>query len=342
MLHRISLAFVLLSGVSLAQTKPAPAATWMDLAVGTDVGYSIVDDNKSKDAEGGSGSGGSGKHAARIVVLGTTDKGLLRIAIFDEQLPTESFGTAIVRGEIVTLDPATGTLQRDEAAAAAEAALPEAARWSPAEVFPFPPLSAAEWKAKKTVARTGWAPVAGEPRELPLRIAFTTRKEGKKQVPELTIELDSKEPMPVKLVGIAGMAAMAEGKMPKLGASGVEPVEATLHTLRRDCTIDAAKGRVTEIRTTGKVTAAGGKLTIACNSWQRETERRVIATKDLPLTIEVVEELCAIVAAKEDKTERKKRAEALAPKAKEAGFAATAERLLDSLTRSGLPPGIGR
>ena len=340
MLHRFPLAFVLLAGTSIAQTKPAAPATWMDLAVGTDVGYAVDDENTMKGAGGGTGSGGSGKHAVRIVVLGAADGGALRIAIFDEQLPKESFETAIVRGEIMTLEPATGVLQRDPAAAAALP--PEAARWSPAVVFPFPPLTTAEWKAKKAVARTGWAPVAGEPHELPLRIAFGTRKDGKKQVPELTIDLDSKEPVTVQLVGIAGMVSMAEGKMPKLGASGIEPVDALLQSLQRRCTIDAAKGRVTEIRTTGTVTAAGGKLTIACNSVQRETERRVIAAKDLPLAIEVVDTLCAVIADHADTAECAKRVEALMPKAKQAGFAATAERLRDSLTRSGLPPGIGR
>src|SRR5688572_14810500 len=140
MLHRIWPAFVLLAGVSTAQTKPAPPATWMDLAVGTDVSYTIGDDNKAKDAAGGTGSGGAGKRAARIVVLGAGENGGLRVAVFDEQLPTESYSTAIVRAEIAVLDPATGALQREPEAVAS----PAARFWSPGHVFPFPPLTAAE------------------------------------------------------------------------------------------------------------------------------------------------------------------------------------------------------
>ena len=144
------------------------------------------------------------------------------------------------------------------------------------------------------------------------------------------------------IVGIAGIVAMAQGQMPKLGASGVEPVAASVVELRREFTIEAAKGRVTAVRTTGKVTAGDGKVEIACRSTQTETGRRLVAAKDLPAVVEVVEELCAIAAANEGKAERKARAEALQEKAKAAGFAATAERLLDSLTRDGLPPGFPR
>lgn len=341
MMHRSSfLLFLLLPGALLAQTKsPTPApATWMDLAVGTDVSYSIEDENHSADAGGGSGSGGSGKSTVRIVVLGAEAGGALRVAVIDEQLPKQSFETAIIRAEIVTLDPATGALQRT-----AEAAnRPTAALWSPQVVFPFPILSPAEWKAKKPVARAGWAPVAGEPRELPLRISFANRKDGKKQVPMLLVELDSKEPVDVKLVGIAGMVSLVQGKMPKLGASGIEPVDAKVVALRRECTIDVAKGRVTELVTTGTITAADGKLKIACSNIQRETARRIVAAKDLPLVVEVVEELCAIVAGNDAKEARLERAGALAAKAKQAGFEATCGRVLDSLTRSGLPPGLGR
>lgn len=341
MMHRSSFPlFLLLHGALVAQTKtPTPTpATWMDLAVGTDVSYSIEDENHSADGGGGSGSGGSGKHAVRIVVLGADAGGSLRVAVIDEQLPKESFETVIVRAEIAALDPATGVLQR-----AAEAASgPLAALWSPQVVFPFPTLGTAEWKAKKPVARAGWAPVAGEPRELPLRISFANRKDGKKQVPMLLVELDSKDPVEVKLAGIAGMVSMAQGKMPKLGASGIEPVDAKVVALRRECTIDVAKGRVTELVTTGTVTAADGKLKIACSNTQRETARRVVAAKDLPLVVEVVEELCAIVASNEAKDARRQRADALSAKAKQAGFEATCGRLLDSMTRTGLPPGLGR
>lgn len=336
MLRRTWPVLVLFPGVLAAQTKPAAPATWMDLAVGTDVSYAVEDENRMSDAAGGSGSGGSGRHAVRIVALGPDASGALRVAIFDEQLPKESFETAIVRAEIVVLDPATGALRRDPAAVGTQA------MWSPQAVFPFPALSAAEWKGKKPVSRAGWAPVAGEPHELPLRVSFTTRKDGKKQVPSLLVELDSKTPVAVKLVGIAGIVGMVQGKMPKVGGSSIEPVDAQLSALRRECTIDAAKGRVTEIRTTGTVSAADGKVNVTCHSTQRETERRTIAAVDLPLVVEVVEELCAIAASQDAKAERRKRAEALVPKAKQAGFAPTAERLLDSLTRDGLPPGLGR
>lgn len=340
MFQRTPILLLLLHGSLVAQTKPpAPApTTWMDLAVGTDVSYSIEDENRLADSGGGSGGGGSGKHAVRIVVLGAEAGGALRIAVIDEQLPKESFETSIVQAEIATLDPATGALQRTPEAASG----PLAAFWSPQVVFPFPALSTAEWKAKKPIARAGWAPVAGEARELPLRIGFANRKDGKKQVPMLLIELDSKEPVTVQLVGIAGMVGMAEGRMPKLGASGVEPVDAKVVALRRECVVDVAKGRITELHTTGTVTAADGKLKIACSNIQRETQRRLVPAKDLPLVVEVVEELCAIVGGKEAKDARRQRAEALTAKAKQAGFEAVCGRVLDSLTRSGLPPGLGR
>lgn len=335
---RFAASLVLFTGGLFAQSKPTAPSTWMDLAIGTDVRYAIDDDNRVADAGGGSGAGGSGKHAVRIVALGRDANGALRVAVFDEQLPKESFETTIVRAEIASVDPATGALLRDPAAAAGALA----AMWSPQVVFPFPALSMAEWKAKKPVARTGWTPVAGEACELPLKVSFTTRKEGKKQVPVLLLELDSKTPVPVQLVGIAGMVELAQGRMPKLGAGGVEPVVAEVRELRREATIDPAKGRVTAILTTGTVTAADGKLTIACRSTQQETERRVVAAKELPLVVEVVEELCAIVASQEAKDVRRERAAALTAKAKQAGFASTHERLLDSLTRDGLPPGVGR
>lgn len=321
--------------VAKPATKPA-ATTWMDLAPGTDVTWSVDDDNTLVSG-GGSGSGGSGKHAVRIVSLGADDEGSLRIAVIDEQLPEEAFETAIVRAEIAVLDPATGALRREGGATG-----PLTAMWSPQVVFPFPTLTAAEWKAKKPVARTTWTPVAGEACELPMVVTFENRKEGKKQVPVLVASLAAKQPAEVRLVGIAGIVAMAQGQMPKLGASGVEPVVATVVELRREFTIEAAKGRVTAVHTTGKVTAGDGKVEIACRSTQTETGRRIVAAKDLPAVVEVVEELCAIAVSSEPKAERKARAEALQEKAKAAGFAATAERLLDSLTRDGLPPGLPR
>lgn len=319
--------------------KPPAAATWMDLPVGADVTYAVDDDNKMTGGGGGGvGSGGGGKHAVRIVVLGAEAGGALRIAIFDEKLPKERFETAIVHAEIATLDPATGVLQRGSDAAARSAGVP----WLQITAFPYPALSAAEWKAKKPVTRSAWTPVAGEPIELPMVVSFGTKKDGKKQVPTLSADLGSKQPVAAKLVGIAGMVAMAQGQMPKLGASGVDPVDVNVVELHREYTFDPAKGRITAVRTTGKVTAADGKITIACNAMQQETERRALAAKDLPAAAEVVEEICAIASSSDPKEARKQRAEAIQEKAAKAGFADTAKRLLDSLTRDGLPPGLPR
>lgn len=320
-----------------AQSRSGKPPTWMDLAAGTDVTYAVHDENKVADSGGGSGSGGSGDHVVRIVSLGADAEGAWRIAVLDEQLPKESFETAIVRAEIAVLDPATGLLQRRDGAKPAFAAL-----WSPQVVFPYPALSEAEWKAKQPVARESWAPVAGEANELPLLVSFAERKEGKKKVPVLAAELDAKQPMPVRLVGIAGIVAMAEGQMPRLGANGIEPVAASLVELRREFTVDMAKGRVTAVHTTGKVSAADGKVRIDCDSTQQETERRLVKAKDLPQVVEVVEELCAIAGDPAARDERRARAQALLAKAKQAGFGATAQRLLDSLTRDGLPPGLPR
>ncbi len=322
--------------LAVAQQPAKPAPTWMDLAPGTDVSYSVVDENKLVGG-GGTGSGGSGKHAVRIVSLGADEAGALRIAVIDEQLPTESFETAIVRAEVVLLDPATGSLRQSASTADGPLAV-----WAAAVAFPYPALSAAEWKAKKPIARRAWTPVAGEPCEVPTVVTFGTRKDGKKQVPTLTQSLDAKEGVTAHLVGIAGIVAMAKGQMPKLGASGVEPVEVAVEALQRDYTFDAAKGRITAVHTTGKVTAADGKVVIACNSLQTETERRVVAAKDLPAVVEVVEAICAIAGSGADKEERKAPAAALQEKAKAAGFGPTAARLLDSLTRDGLPPGLPR
>ena len=158
----------------------------------------------------------------------------------------------------------------------------------------------------------------------------------------LIADLASKQPVAAKLVGIAGMVAMAQGQMPKLGASSIEPVDVEVVELHREYTFEPAKGRITAVRTTGKVTAADGKITVACNATQQETERRAVPTKDLTAVVEVVEELCAIASSSEPKEARKTRAEALQEKAAKAGFAATAKRLLDSLTRDGLPPGLPR
>lgn len=335
MLHRFLPALPLLAALLPAQ---APASgTWMDLAAGTDLGYAIEDTNTLTDAGGGTGAGGSGTHEVRILALGPNADGIPRIAIFDVQLPKESFETPILRAEIAELDRGTGTLRRTDASGG-----PAGEVWSPMEVFPFPPLSPEEWKGRQTVSRTAWAPVAGEPRQLPMRIGFPSTKGGRRKVPSLLVELDSKQPVPVRLVGIAGIVGMAQGKMPKLGASGIEPVDANVTALRREYTIDLPKGHVTEIHTTGTVTAADGKVTVTCNHTQRETSRRIVPAKQLPLVVEVAEAVCALIASDDDKAERKQRAEQLLPKAKEAGLEAIAAHLLDSLSRDGLPPGIGR
>jgi len=342
--HRTLLAVLLASTAStfpaFAQDKPAkpPAPTWMALPVGPDVTCSVVDGNRTSDGAGGTGTGGGGKHAVRIVVLGAEASGALRIAIFDETLPRESFETAIVHAEIVTLDPATGALQRAPEVAARSAGVP----WLQITAFPYPALSPAEWKAKKPVTRTAWTPVAGEPIELPMTVSFGTKKDGKKQVPTMAASLASKQPVAGKLVGIAGIVAMAQGQMPKIGAGSVEPVDVSIVSLHREYTLDPSKGRVIAVYTTGKVTAADGKVTIACAAMQQETERRLVAAKDLPAVVEVVEEICAIASSEDPKDARKTRAEALQEKAVKAGFAATAKRLLDSLTRDGLPPGFPR
>jgi len=320
-----------LSPLAVAQAKPS---TWMNLAAGTDITYAVEDENKLA-AGGGTGSGGAGRVAVRVVALGPDESGAPRIALFEEQLPKQSFETPIVRAEIYVLDAATGGLK--PAGASGKTGPLSASTGS----FPFPALSAAEWKAKKPVARTMVAPVAGEAQDLPFTIRTETKKDGKKQVPVLVAALDAKEPVTVKLAGIAGMVAMAQGQMPKLGASGIEPVDASLVALRREYTIDA-KGNCSEVRTTGTVTAADGKLEIACSNVQRETARRVVTAKELPAFVEVVEELCAIVGSNDGKDERKARAEALQSKAKQAGFGETVARLLDSMSRSGLPPGVGR
>ena len=333
------LAVACLPALAQDKTKPAPkppvVATWMDLSPGTDVSYSVDDDNKL--ASGGSAitaSGGSGRHAVRIVSLGADAVGALRIAIIDEQLPSASFETAIVRAEIVTLDPATGALRRSDAANG------PFKWWSPAAVFPYPALSTAEWKAKKPVVRTMWTAVAGEACELLMGVQFDNRKEGKKQVPVMVAKFDGRKPAAVRLVGIAGIVALEQGQLvPKLGESGVEPVDAKVVELYREYTIDATKGRVIAVYTTGKVTAGDGKIAIACRGMQNETERRLIAAKDLPAAVEVVEAICAIVRdVATAREERKAKVEALKDKAMKAGFGPTVDRLLDSLTRDGLPP----
>jgi hypothetical protein len=329
---------VLLAAASLpAQHKPTAAVVtpWMDLAPGTDVTYAVTDENTSTDGVG-SGGGGAGRSDLRVVVLGH-EGGRLRLAIFDQQLPKQSFETALVRAEIAMLDVATGALERDPGAKA-----PLPLPWSPMAAFPFPPLSPAEWKGKKPVSRAAWTPVAGEGKELPFVFTFGTRREGKKQVPTLTVVLDSKVPVAVELVGIAGIVAIAEGRMPKLGVSGVEPVPAQVQALRRVYDFEVGKARVLAIETTGTVVAGGGKLVITCRNRVREQARRTIAGAALPEAVAVVEELCAVVGDVGDRAARRQRAEALRGRAAKAGFGELADRLVDSLTRDGLPPGFPR
>jgi len=329
--------FLFLLALLPAQAKPgAPPAptTWMDLAAGTDLVYAVVDENKTADGAG-TGSGGAGRHELRVVSLGAGADGKLRIAIINQQLPEQSFETAIVNAEIAALDQASGALQRDAEGPASMTP------WSPLVGFPFPALSAAEWKAKKPVKKSAWAPVAGEACELPMTYSFGTKKDGKKQVPTLVAELDGKQPIAVKLVGIAGMVELAQGRMPKIGVSGVQPVDAAVKALRREHLLDA-KGRITEVETTGTVTAADGKLVIACHNTIRETKRRVVPAAELPALVAVVEELCAIATSRDAKAARRERAAALKAQADKAGFGETIDRLIDSLTRDGLPPGLGR
>ena len=59
-----------LSASAAAQKAP----TWMDLAAGTDVTYSIRDENQLVSG-GGTGSGGSGEHAVRVFSLGAGEGG---------------------------------------------------------------------------------------------------------------------------------------------------------------------------------------------------------------------------------------------------------------------------
>ena len=74
----------------------------------------------------------------------------------------------------------------------------------------------------------------------------------------------------------------------------------------------------------------------------RETDRRKLAAKDLAAFTTLVEEICAIANGRESRPERRQRAEALQSDAKKLGLGPTVDRLVDSLTRDGLPPGLGR
>ena len=117
----------------------------MDLAVGTDVRYRMTGSNQCK-MGGGSGSGGDADHELRVVSLAVEQDGKLRLALIDETVPKDKMDVPIVRALIALLDPATGEL----APAGGEAADPMV-RYSPIGEFPFPPLSAAEWKGRKAV-----------------------------------------------------------------------------------------------------------------------------------------------------------------------------------------------
>lgn len=335
----------ILGAVGLAQAKPAapaqtaakaPAKTWMDLAVGTEVVYSMVGED-SADMGGGSGSSGNAPHELRTICLGVAEDGRLRVVILDEELPKEAHDVPIVRAELALLDPATGDLGRAEAAAQGLGTA-----WSPLALFPLPPLSQAEWKAKKPVQKTCWVPVSGEPQQVPLAFTFGTAKDGKKTVPTLTAVLAGKEPVAIELVTIAGMVAMAEGRMPKLGASRPEPVPASLTALRREFRLDSASGRIVGIQSTSTTLAAGGKMKIAGTHTVRETKRRQVPAAGLAEYTKVVEEFCAIVNSRDDKAEKKARAEALQAAATKVELGPSVARLIDSLTRDGLPPGFPR
>jgi hypothetical protein len=318
-----------------AKPASAPPAGWMDLAVGTDVRYRMTGSNQCK-MGGGSGSGGGEDSELRVVGLAAEQDGKLRLALIDETLPKDKIGVPIVRAMIARLDPATGEL----APADGEAADPLVARYSPIGEFPFPPLSAVEWKGRKAVRKDAHVAICGEPQVLPLAFSFTTRKEGRTQVPVLVADLGSKQPVAIKLGSIGGMIDIAEGRMPKIG--NVEPVDASVTALHREYSLDAAKGRVTEIRTTSAATAAGGRMTIEGSHTTTETARRQLTGDALTPFAAAVTEICAIANSKDDKGKRRERAAALQAGAAKLDLAATVERLVDSLTRDALPPGIPR
>jgi hypothetical protein len=316
--------------------KPAspPPAGWMDLAVGTDVRYRLTGSDQCK-MGGGSGSSGNDDHELRVVGLAAEADGKLRLALIDETVPKDKMGVPIVRAATALLDPATGEL-----APADGEADPVALRYSPVADFPFPPLTAAEWKGKKAVRKDAHVPISGEPQVLPLAFSFTNRKEGKTQVPVLVADLGSKQPVAIKLVSIGDMIDVAEGRMPKIG--NVEPVDASVTALHREYSLDAAKGRVLEIRTTSTATAAGGKMTIESSHTTTETARRQLTGDQLPPFAAAVTEICAIENSKDAREKRRERANALKADASKLDLAATVDRLIDSLTRDALPPGIPR
>jgi hypothetical protein len=306
----------------------------MDLAVGTDVRYRMTGSDQCK-MGGGSGSGGGDDSELRVVGLAAEPDGKLRLALIDETLPRDKMDVPIVRAAVALLDPATGEL----ASADDGQSDPLVARYSPIAEFPFPPLTAAEWKGRKAVRKDAHVAICGEPQVLPLAFAFTTRKEGKAQVPVLVADLGSKQ-VAIKLGSIGGMIDIAEGRMPKIGR--VEPVDASVTALHREYSIDAAKGRVLEIRTTSAATAAGGKMTIEGTHTTTEIARRQLTGDALTPFAAAVAEICAIANSKDDKGKRRERATALKADAQKLDLGATVDRLVDSLTRDPLPPGIPR
>jgi hypothetical protein len=344
-MRHFAVASLLLPFVAAAQNPPAPAKpapkpaaaapakTWMNLPVGTDVRYRSTGADQCK-MGGGTGSSDNADHELRIVVLGSEADGRLRLAVIDEAVPKDG-GVPIVRGEFALLDPASGGLVRTDDADPD----PLLARFSPIAGFPFPPLSAAEVKAKKPLRKDVRVDVNGEPQVLPLAITFATRKEGKSQVPVLVAELGTGQTVPIKLAGIAGMVAMAEGRMPKAGS--IEPVDATVTALRREYSIDN-KGSVLDVRTTSTTTAAAGKMTIEGTHSISQIGRRQLDAKTLPPFAAAIEEICAITNSRDGKEQRRQRAVALKESAAKLELAATVDRLIDSLTRDVLPPGIGR
>lgn len=332
-----SFALALATGFScqLAAQRPSkPAKTWMDLAVGTDLTWTAQGADKSIGGIGSSKSNNA-KHEIRVACLGVSDDGRLRIAIVDEALPDEPHETAIVNGEIVLLDPKTSQLER----IANNRAVP--IQWSPLMAFPYPPVTSTEWKAKKSAAKEIVAPIGGEPQLLPMSLKFGKAKVGKKKVRAIIGEIDPKTPAAIKLVGIAGMVAMSQGRMPKLGTSGVEPIDATVTELRREFCVDA-KGRMLAINTTSKFEAADGAMKFEGTHTMTETKRRKLKGKTHKSFAAMMEEICAITQSNEDKAVRRDRAKALQATAKKLGLGPMVERLVDSLTRSGLPAGLGR
>lgn len=329
----VSLYALLLAHATAQAGAAKPEKTWMDLAVGVDLRWSAEGKASGKMGRGTT-SGGGGVHELRFACLGSDAEGRLRLAILDEQLPEESFDVPIVNCEFALLDPRTGELVPEAADAAAD-------RWSTVHSFPYPALSPAQWKAKKPLSMPTRTWIAGEPQTVPASIAFETRKAGKKTTTVLVATTDPKSPVAIKMVGIAGMVAMASGRMPALGASGVQPVDVKVTELRQEFEF-GDNGRLVAIRTQSKLDAADGKLVLTGEDTAREIERRVLKPAELTPFAAAIAEIGAIAQSKDGREARAERAKKLQPDAAKVGLGPTVERLIKNLTMDGLPPGIPR